>query len=276
MIYNVIVYIDSPHNDYEFLNQRFKNNDIVLSYEYDYHDQLYGVVFSRHIESLDSTKAISKRLFSMQILLNGARFIVLGHETRKRIEFNQFQIKNHTTLLDQTIKIHSDSIEEYPFNGDEEENLTSPDFALPCDLDSLLFTASKIDHVIRALLFQAGMIRTYNTFDKILTWNTLYKIVDTVKYGCREISIAIDTLIDEDSLERFTSACNNALVLGVNARHGLNARQTPRKTPITDIEEAVNLILCLAHRFAVQYVQAKGWARVQTAKSEKCTHIGVI
>lgn len=275
MAYNVTIYIDNPYNDYEFLNQQFNNNDIVLSYDHDYNDQLYGVVFSPHIESLDSIEAILKRLFSMQILLNGARFIILKHETHRRIEFDRFEIINHPILENQIVNIYADSIEEYPFEGNEDNNLASPGFIFPCDLDSLLFTASKIDHVIRALLFQAGMIRTYNTFDKILTWNTLYKIVDTVKYGCHEIGITVNSLIDEDSLERFTSACNNALVLGINARHGLKDKKTPKKQPLTDIEEAVNLILCLAHRFAVQYVQTKSWAKVEKANTKKCTYIGI-
>ena len=66
--YKITIYMHHPHNDYEHLTQCFKNNDITLSYNYDHHEQLYGIVFTKHIESLQSVEEIAKRLFSLQIL----------------------------------------------------------------------------------------------------------------------------------------------------------------------------------------------------------------
>jgi len=246
MKYKITTYIDRPYNDYEHLAHGFKNNDIYLGLTYDKLDQHYGVVFSAHIETLDSVEKIAKRLFSLQILLTGARFINLTHETHRRIEFDKFEIEEHDFLPNGVHNVYADTIEEYPFDGTEEENIKNPNLHIACTLDSMLFSLSKIDYIIRDLLFQAGMIRTYQSFEKISTWNILYKIVDTVKYGCEKISIDIKDLIESGDLERFTSACNNTLVLGINARHGLKFKDKPKKEPIVDINEAVNLILCLA------------------------------
>lgn len=273
MNYKITVYINDPNNDYYNLTQRFKNNDITLRYDHDNHEQLYGVVFTKHIESLKSEDDIAKRLFSLQILLTGARFIELAHETHRRIVFDGFEIEEHESLPDGFHKVYADSIEEYPFEGLEEENRKSSDFYLPCDLDSMLFSLSKVDYVIRSLLFQAGMIRTYQSFEKISTWSILYKIVDTVDYGCKKINIKIDDLIDSSDLNRFTSACNNALVLGISSRHGLSHKdKMPKKTPITHIDEAVNLILCLSKRFVIQYINSVGYCKVSSSSTEKCKH----
>jgi len=274
MSYQVTVYIDYPNNDYEHLTQRFHNNDISLSYDHDHLEQLYGVIFSNHIESLNNIDKIARRLFSLQTLLTGARFIELGHETHRRIQFDKFKLEGHNMLPDGIHKVHADSIEEYPFEGTEEENQKKPNIYLPADLDSVLFSVSKIDYIIRNLLFQAGMIRTYKSSDKILTWNTLYKIADTVKFGCGEIGIKIEDLIDNSDINRFTSACNNALVLGINARHGLNKKnKIPKKQPITDINQAVDLILCLAKKFAIQYITSKQYVIVNDASQDKCKAI---
>jgi len=273
MNYKVTVHIHHPNNDYEHLTQRFKNNDIILNHGHDHLEQLYGVVYSKHIEALQSEQDIAKRLFSLQILLTGARFVELAQETHRRIKFDGFEIENHKSLANGFYKVYADSIEEYPFNGKEEDNITNPNLYLPCDLDSMLFSLSKIDHIVRSLLFQAGMIRTYQSFEKILTWNTLYKIVDTVKYGCKQIDIDINTLVDSTDLNRFTSACNNALVLGINARHGLDPKnKQPKKEPITNIDEAVNLILCLAKMFVIQYINKRAYCKVKSSLKEKYQH----
>lgn len=276
MKYKITTYIDRPYNDYEHLAHGFKNNDIYLGLTYDKLDQHYGVVFSAHIETLDSVEKIAKRLFSLQILLTGARFINLTHETHRRIEFDKFEIEEHDFLPNGVHNVYADTIEEYPFDGTEEENIKNPNLHIACTLDSMLFSLSKIDYIIRDLLFQAGMIRTYQSFEKISTWNILYKIVDTVKYGCEKISIDIKDLIESGDLERFTSACNNTLVLGINARHGLKFKDKPKKEPIVDINEAVNLILCLAKKFVIQYINNKKYCNVTEFSKEKCVYEEVL
>ncbi len=270
--YKITIYMHHPHNDYEHLTQCFKNNDITLSYNYDHHEQLYGIVFTKHIESLQSVEEIAKRLFSLQILLTGSRFVELAHETHRRVVFDEFEIEDHESLPDGFHKVYADSIEEYPFDSTEEENTKIQDFYIPCNLDSMLFSLSKIDYIIRNLLFQVGMIRTYQSFEKITTWNTLYKIVDTINYGCKKINMDIKDFIEDSDLNRFKSACNNTLILGINARHGLKFKDKPKKEPITDINEAVNLILCLAKKFVIQYINTIGYCKVNGYSNEKCKH----
>ena len=78
-------------------------------------------MFSEHIETLDSVKKIAKRLFSLQILLTGARFVELAHETHRRIEFDKFEIKQHDFIPNGIHSVHADSIEAYPFDSTEED-----------------------------------------------------------------------------------------------------------------------------------------------------------
>lgn len=269
MKYKNTVYIHNPHNDYIDLTQCFKNNDITLSYDHDHNEQPYGVVFTKHIESLKSVDEIAKRLFSLQILLTGSRFIELASETHRRIEFDGFEVEEHETLPDGYYKVYADSIEEYPFNSTEEENANIRDFYLPCDLDSMLFSLSKIDPIIRNLVFLAGMIRTYQSFERISTWNTLYKIYDTVNYGCNKINIKISEFINYSDLNKFKSACNNSLILGINARHGLKFTEKPKKEVITDINEAVDLILNLAKKFVIKYINIMEYCTVNSKLDDK-------
>lgn len=102
------------------------------------------------------------------------------------------------------------------------------------------------------------MISTANSNEKILTWSTLYKCVDTIKHFCKEVGISYEDLVDKRKLNSFTSACNNPIVLGVYARHGTSNREPPRQEPMTNINEAIELILDFSNRFIRAYVNKLG------------------
>jgi hypothetical protein len=270
-----------PHSHYssylESLVSSWNSNDLYFTMEYDHLDQRIFSAFSPHIENIKNEKELVKRILSLNILVNGALFVAYA-KTRTKVEFTNYHIEDKE--IDNTIKkdgfagFWTDSIEEYPFENDEsfyiqEENRNLPKRA---DLDVMLFSISKFDYIIRTLLYQAGVIFNNGINEKILTWTTLYKMVDTIKVGCKEVGVDYKTLIDEVALERFTAACNNPTILGVYARHGGKGRNITRIQPITHIEEAISLILCFANRFSKVYVTKKGYITIDDCTISKCEY----
>lgn len=255
----------------------WKSNDLYFTKDYDHLDQRIFSAFSPHIEHIKTEKELARRILSLNILVNGAMFVA-DAKTRTKIEFTNYYIEDKD--FDKTIEKNAyagfwtDTIEEYPFENDEEFYLIKENRNLPkrADLDAMLFSISKFDYIVRTLLFQAGVIFNNGINDKILTWNTLYKMVDTVKAGCKDIGIDYKILIEEASLEKFTAACNNPTVLGVYARHGGIGKNITRIQPITQIEEAISLILCFANRFSQMYVTHKGYITIDNIQISKCVH----
>ena len=97
-------------------------------------------------------------------------------------------------------------------------------------------------------------------------------MVDTIKAGCRDINLDYKTLIDETSLEKFTAACNNPTVTGIFSRHGGTGKDIKKVKPITDLDEAIKLILCFANRFTKKYVTTKGYIIINNTNLSKCEH----
>ena len=255
------------------MSQSWKSHDLHLTFDYDHLDQIIFSAYSPHIEGLKTKKELNKRLISLNILLNGAIF-VSSKMTPPSIKFSNYHIENKELGIEPNngMSLWSDSIEEYPFLHNEEYYKNNPKIKLPSTFNATLFNISKIDFVIRTLLFQAGVISNNSFTDKILTWNTLYKIVDTIRYGSKEIDITLESLINLKDLERFTSACNNPVVLGINARHGGHAKKPKRITPIIDLEEAISLILCFANQFSRYYIVAKGYVKMDNSDLSQCMH----
>lgn len=255
------------------MSQGWKSCDLIFAHSYNHLDQIIFSAYSPHIENLMTRKDLNRRLVSLNILVNGALFIAMA-KTIPRITFQNYHVENSTLGIEpnSSTSLWSDSIEEYPFEYNEEHYLQNPNIKLPADLDSVLFGVAKINFVVRTLLFQAGVIFNNGVLDKILTWNTLYKMVDTIRHGCKEIGVDINDFIESKDLERFTSACNNPTVLGIYARHGGHAKEPKRVQPITNLDEALALILCLANRFAKKYITTKGYASIEKMDISKCEH----
>ena len=264
--------IVGDHVYLESMTQSWKSYDLIFTCEYDHLEQIIFSAYSPHIEKLKTKKDLNRRLVSLNILVNGALF-VSSAKTIPRISFNNYHVENRSLDIETNgMSLWSDVIDEYPFEHSEEHYKQSPNIKLPADLDSVLFSIAKLDFIIRTLLFQAGVIFNNSVTDKILTWNTLYKMVDTIRHGCKEIDKNIEDLIESKDLERFTSACNNPTVLGVYARHGGSAKEPKRIQPITNLDEAIELILCLANRFAKIYIMAKGYVSIAQMDISKCKH----
>ncbi|MCX2802000.1 hypothetical protein OQJ68_09395 [Microbulbifer thermotolerans] len=243
---------------YPSLTQSFRGNDISLAYEDDHLGmQFYG--YSSHIDCLSDPSQVAKRLYSLQILLNGALRISSGGVNMMPITFGAF------ALCDGGCRgsVYADSIEECPFDLSPSIDEGLPSWNDPkSSLPSLLLNRSKHDEKLRGLLFLVGMISTNSANERVLTWSTLYKILDSVKHYSSEFSLPYDSFADKDRINEFTAACNNMSILGINARHGASGNKPPKRV-ITDLAEAIELIVSLSESFVREYL-----ARVPFNKSK--------
>jgi len=243
----------SAGSNYSSLADSFCGNDISLCYENDY----LGIQFfahSYHIDEIDDPIHVAQRLYSLELLLNGA----LRATSWKRINTIPIQFTGFALCeVGCRYSIYAEDIEENPFSQNPELDKDHSVYDNPRkNYSSYLFNLAKIDPNLRGILFLLGLISTNSTIEKILTWGTLYKIFDSVKYHSKKIGIPIDKLVDVSKLESFKAACNNMSILGLYARHGVTANPPPTKV-IIDISEAINLISTMAANFCKRYVQIK-------------------
>jgi len=228
--------------------QRWKSKDLILSWDSDHLEQYIYSAYSPHIENLSDAKHIMKRTMSLMLLYNGSQYIT-GLNLNYKVRANSIHGKGFSENL------WASEIEEYPFDHNEDFYDKSCFTYTNTSLDNVIYDLTKIDSTIRTLLFLAGLISHPNGFeDSILSWGTLYKIYDTVSYGCKEADIDINTLILKSKIKALTAACNNMSILGLNSRHGLTSYGNPPKNVISDLEEAVFTTLCLSKNFLIEYL----------------------
>lgn len=242
-----IILRDAPFLLHE--TQRWKSKDLILSWGTDHLEQYIYSAYSPHIENLSEVKHIMKRVMSLMLLYNGAKYIT-GLNLNSKVKAISIYGKGFSESLWAT------EIEEYPFDHNEDFYDNSCFKYTDTPLDSVLFDLAKINTTIRVLLFLAGLISRPNSFENsILSWGTLYKIYDTVSYGCKEVDIDINTLIPQTKIKALTATCNNMSILGLNSRHGLKDYGSPPTNVINDLEEAVFIVLCLSKNFAIEYIK---------------------
>lgn len=228
--------------------QRWKSKDLILSYDTDHLEQYIYSAYSPHIENLQDKEHVMKRVMSLMLLYNGAQYI-RGLNLNYKVVATAIHGKGFSD------KLWASEIEEYPFEHNEEFYDKSCFQYSNSSLDLVLFDLTKIDKTIRVLLFLVGLISRPNSFeDSILSWGTLYKIYDTVDYGCKEADIDINTLIPKRRIKALTATCNNMSILGLNSRHGLKDYGTPPTNIINNLEEAVFTVLCLSKNFLIEYI----------------------
>ena len=78
---------------YTDLTQSFSGNDIALAYDNDYMG-MQSFAFSYHIDELDDPADVGRRLYSLQLLLNGALRLSSGKATEWPIVFTDFAAVN--------------------------------------------------------------------------------------------------------------------------------------------------------------------------------------
>lgn len=234
------------------LTQNFFGNDLDLSYEND-HMGMQFFAYSRHVDELDNTKHVAQRLYSLQLLLNGSLRASWKSSNWHPITFTRFVLCDGGGFE----SIYADIIEEQPFSQDPKIDVINSAWDNPKQrYPSHLLYLSKSDKDLRTILFLLGLISTNSTVEKILTWGTLYKLLDCVKHYSKGIGKTVDDFSDKEQINNFTAACNNMSILGLYARHGASGNMPPKKV-ITDISEATELIVKIAAEFCKQYVQIK-------------------
>ncbi|MGR2661451.1 hypothetical protein [Chromobacterium haemolyticum] len=237
---------------YPDLAHNFFGNDIDLGYEND-HIGMQFYAYSRHIDDLDDPEHVSQRLYSLQLLLNGALRASTGDINSMPIQFLGFSAYEDGGFH----SISAQQIEEDPFSRNPRIDQVHTRYENPRQrYPSYLLYLCKRDPDLRDLLFLLGLISTCTTLEKVLTWGTLYKILDSVKHHAKSIGAAIDTFADPEQLSLFTAACNNTSILGIYARHGASENPPPKRV-MTDITEASTLIAGMTARFCRSYIAAK-------------------
>lgn len=236
---------------YPELTGYFLGNDIDLRYEDD-HLGVQFFAYSCHVDELDDTAHVAQRLYSLQLLLNGALRLYWGSIDELPVHFSEF------ARIDggKQNSVYAKVIEENPFSRNLEID-HFPDWNNPKNkYPSHLLNVSKIDSDLRALLFLVGLVSKNSPIECILTWGTLYKIFETVKYHSKVLKLQFDQFADQQKTKAFTSACNNMTTLGLYARHGATGDKPPKKV-ITDLDEAISLVISIATKFCRTYISAK-------------------
>ncbi|MCE9564614.1 MAG: hypothetical protein K8U57_21480 [Planctomycetes bacterium] len=240
-------------NYYHDLAAFFCGDDVSLCHEDDDRGQ-YTYAYSAHIDNLTDTEDVSKRLFSLQLLLNGSLRLDWLSVDRSPINFTDFAadkgLRHAVSPVD---------FEPYPFRA-----VIAPSFRpipkAPATADrqfpSLLLHLASRSEELRTILFLVGLIRTHTVENRIAAWGTLYKIHDCVRTYSTQIGRKWESFVADAEMDKFTASVNSMAILGVFARHGAE-KKTPPKRVITSLEEACNLILTYARNFCVAYVNAK-------------------
>ncbi len=255
---------------YPSLTQSFRSNDISLAYDNDHLGmQFYG--FSSHIDALSESSHVAKRLYSLQVLLNGALRISNGSISMMPITFEEFALCDGGS----NGSVYADSIEECPFDlnpaiDDKLPSWNDPTSSFPSL--PLLVNRSKYDEELRGLMFLVGMISTNSVTEKVLTWSTLYKILDSIKHYSSKFSLPYDSFPDKARINEFTAACNNMSILGLNARHGASGNNPP-KNVITDLNEAIELIVSLSKFFTEEYLHQVPFNKSKHPDTASCAGV---
>ncbi len=237
---------------YPSLTQDFWGNDINLSFEDD-HMGMQFFAFSYHVDELDNPEYVACRLFSLQLLLNGALRIDWNENFLLPIKFTHFALCCGGVLH----SVHASNIENEPFSKNADiDKYEHKAFPAKDRLSSYILNLCKKDKALRSLIFQIGLISLDTSLETIMTWGTLYKIYDSVRFYSKQNDYNFSSMADPNRIKQFTAACNNSLLLGVFARHGDMGWEQPTAA-ITDISEATSLIIDLARNFCVAHIKAQ-------------------
>lgn len=254
MIHNWEIHVEAG-SYYPSLSDHFPGDDIYLSYKNEDHCGMQFSAFSPHIDVLTDGQDVGTRLFSLQLLLNGALRLEWGNCDFMPISFHGFHNLNGNNSSHQ----FNAPVEEYPFKAGSEN---APRPARRRDpkqrLSSYLLYLSKSDEAVRNILFLVGMLSTNTPIEKILSWGTLYKIFDCVNTYAGDAALDTSAFADQNDIKRFTAACNNMSIIGLNSRHGASSN-TPPKRIINNYDEAQSLIIDMSRKFICAYINVKNY-----------------
>jgi hypothetical protein len=239
-------------NYYHDLANHWRGDDVSFCHEDDERGP-HWYAYSAHIDQLTDPAEISRRLFSLQLLLNGALRLDWLSVDRSPVVFTDFAADKG--LRHPVSPVDSDP---YPFQA-VIAPASRPFPKAPETADRhfpalLLHLASRSEE-LRTILFLVGLIRTHTVENRIAAWSGLYKIHDCISHYSPLISMSWQSFVATGDLKKFTGAVNSMAILGIFARHGAGSN-TPTKV-ITSLEEACGLILPYARKFCVAYVNAK-------------------
>lgn len=236
----------------DLINFNIRNCLKIYSEHHDNSGYKY-YAYSPHIECLDNKMEISRRVFSLQLLLNGSHSVICKNIIKNPISFSRIiSVENFSNFY-----IDSEKIENFPFapNFEEIDPLVDINESSTDQIFGLISYSAKYE-VVRFILFNAGLFSTNTSKEKILTWISMYKILDLVKHYSKEIGKNYLEYSTKSKITEFTKSCNNLSSIGIYARHG-----TPGKSSSIDQEKGILVhsenILSMANLFLFDYVKTK-------------------
>ena len=167
------------------LAHTFLSNDISFGFD----DELggYSYAFSPHIDCLEDVRSVSQRLFSLQLILNGA----LKVQWKVGMFYPTVFVSFGAAGRGPSYRVDASLIEDFPFSVDS-EGVDTP--AAGESYAAKLIRISRKDSAIRSLLFLWGLLGEETPTAKILAWGTLYRILDTIDHMAKKEKIRCSTL----------------------------------------------------------------------------------
>lgn len=240
--------------DYESFSQCLGGDDIKLSTSDDPETGVVFYAYSRHLDCCGNVDVLKARVFGLQVFLNGAKR--LAEKDSETLPISFYAIHDGRQRVD----IDSSGFDDFPFCSTPHIELNEEIKAFQNPKRhyvSHLIQLSKTCKYLRSLLIYSGLIDSRETKSRIMSWNMLYKMHDTIKTACKEYNYKRDDFITNTDLNRFKASCNNFGVIGIYARHGITAGRKPKGT-ISDFSEASKLIYTYSYNFLQHHIIHNG------------------
>lgn len=239
--------------DFDSFAHQLGGNDIFLSSTEESNTGRLLSAFSYHADQTVDPTAAATRIYSLEVILNGAIRVANGDLKSVPIRFLEFDDGFSR------FKVDARALDENPFSNAPfiDQDLTNFRNPTRHGVSHLIFLAKKSE-VIRTILLLAGLIGIHETILRIHSWNCLFRIFETIESECGKDKLNWDLskFGSTSEISKFKAACNNMCVLGIYSRHGLVSLK-PRPKPITaitDLETASKVILSFAREFLRKYI----------------------
>lgn len=209
---------------------------------------------SPHADKISSPGPAGKRIYSLNVILNGALRVSGLSLSQKPVTFSRFWDSDRGSVH----RVETNLLEERPLSDEppSDANNTKTEWGPEVHRVSHLLHLSKRHESVRHILIFAGLLSQETTIEKIHSWNMLYRIYESIRHFCNQYGWDLHILVGEDDLNRFTGACNNMSAVGLYARHGVTNRSAPSDY-ISDLRSASKVILEMAERFLDKVIEEK-------------------
>lgn len=147
------------------LASQLYGNDLSLYYLDDPETGLSYRATSPHLNDVSDSEEVGKRIYSLQVILNGALLASEVETFSRPVEFARFWREGH-----QIFKAKADQLDEFPFSDSVSTTEEDPFGSAANDVGRLIHLSKQSDP-IRINLLLLGLISKRTTIEKIHSWN---------------------------------------------------------------------------------------------------------